>query len=194
MKNSRGFSVLWKLMALPFCLTAFGAPADHAAKPQLVIIDTDIGDDIDDAYALALALKSPELKIVGVTTTFGDTHLRAALVERYLTAVGRNDIPILAGPPTRTSNVMTQAAYAKRAPEKKFGEGSQFIVRQAREHPGEITLIGIGPLSTIRHAIEVDPEGFRKLKRVVSWEAAFIEDMDSTGRANRNRPSRSGTF
>jgi purine nucleosidase len=44
-----------------------------ASSPQKVIIDTDIGDDIDDAFALALALKSPELKVLGVTTTFGNT-------------------------------------------------------------------------------------------------------------------------
>lgn len=136
-------------------------------KPQLVIIDTDIGDDIDDAFALGLALKSPELRVLGVTTTFGNTELRARLVERYLAAVGRSDIPVFAGPMTKTDNVMTQAAYAKQAPEKRFGDGAEFILREAREHPGEVTLIGIGPLSTVRAAIERDPAAFRKLKRVV---------------------------
>ena len=72
------------------------------AQPQLVIIDTDIGDDIDDAFALALALRSPELHILGVTTTFGDTELRARLLDRYLAAVGPGDIPVAAGPATKT--------------------------------------------------------------------------------------------
>ena len=44
-----------------------------------IIFDTDIGDDIDDAYALALLLRSPEVQVVGVTTAFEDTHLRARL-------------------------------------------------------------------------------------------------------------------
>ena len=134
---------------------------------QLVIIDTDIGDDIDDAFALALALKSPELKLLGVTTTFGNTELRARLLDRYLNAVGRSDIPVFAGPASKTDNVMTQAAYANRAPEKKHGDGAEFILQAAREHPGQITLIGIGPLFTVQAAIERDPAAFRKLKRVV---------------------------
>ena len=57
------------------------------ATQQLVILDTDIGDDIDDAFALALLLQSPEIKLLGITTAFGDTELRARLVERYLAAV-----------------------------------------------------------------------------------------------------------
>jgi len=61
------------------CALLIGSPlpfyaADAAAKPENIIIDTDIGDDIDDAFALALALRSPELQIVGITTTFGDTE------------------------------------------------------------------------------------------------------------------------
>src|SRR3984957_20636414 len=93
--------------------------AKAGSAPQLVIIDTDIGDDIDDAFALALALKSPELKILGVTTTFGNTALRARLTERYLQAASRSDIPVFAGPPSKTDNLMTQAAYAKHGPERK---------------------------------------------------------------------------
>jgi purine nucleosidase len=142
-------------------------PAKPPSSPQLVIIDTDIGDDIDDAFALALALKSPELKILGVTTTFGNTEMRARLLDRYLTAVGRSDIPVFAGPASKTDNVMTQAAYAKQVPEKKHGDGAEFILREAREHPGQITLIGIGPLFTVQAAIERDPAAFKKLKRVV---------------------------
>jgi len=92
-----------------------GQATAGSARPQLVIIDTDIGDDIDDAFALALALKSPELKILGVTTAFGDTELRARLVDRYLAAVGRTDIPVAAGVKTPANNVFTQAAYAKRS-------------------------------------------------------------------------------
>jgi len=112
-------------------------------------------------------LKSPELKVLGVTTAFGNTQMRARMVDRYLQAVGRSDIPVFAGPMTKTDNVMTQAAYAKRAPQKKFGGGAEFILREASDHPGEITLIGIGPLFTVEAAIKRDPAAFRKLKRVV---------------------------
>ena len=154
--------------------------AQQVTAPQLVIIDTDIGDDIDDAYAVALALKSPELKILGVTTTFGDTLMRARLLDRYLKAVGRSDIPVNAGPSLLTDTHknhiwqkrkmppgMTQAEYALHSPARKFGDGADFILREAREHPGQITLIGIGPLFTVQAAIERDPVAFRKLRRVV---------------------------
>src|ERR1700689_1046369 len=79
-----------------------GAPADaHAQAPaekQKVIFDTDIGDDIDDAFALALAVSSPKLEVLGVTTAWGDTDLRARLTARLLKATGHGEIPVAAGP------------------------------------------------------------------------------------------------
>ena len=59
-------------------------PAGAQVVPSKVIFDTDIGDDIDDAYALGLLLRSPGVQVVGVTTAFQDTHLRARLVTRFL--------------------------------------------------------------------------------------------------------------
>jgi inosine-uridine nucleoside N-ribohydrolase len=162
-----------------------GAPGKPAAKPELVIIDTDIGDDIDDAFALALALRSPELHILGVTTTFGDTELRARLLDRYLAAVGRSDIPVAAGPETKTGNVMTQAAYARQAPDKKHADGVQFLLDQIRRHPGEITLIAIGPLCTVQAVIERDPATFRKLKRVVMMGGSIYRGYDGPSVGNQ---------
>lgn len=165
---------------------AAGAEANTPGAPQLVIIDTDIGDDIDDAFALALALKSPELKILGVTTAFGDTELRARIVDRYLAAVGRIDIPVNAGVETKTDNVMTQAAYGKRAPDRQHGDGVAFLLEQIRRHPGEITLIGIGPLFNVQAAIEKDPATFKKLKRVVIMGGSIDRGYD--GQNGERRP------
>lgn len=147
--------------------TRLPAKASAEARPQLVVIDTDIGDDIDDAFAVALALKSPELRILGITTTFGDTELRARLLERYLTAVGRSGIPVAAGPETKTGNGMTQKAYAEGWAGKPRGDGVEFLLSQIRRHPGQVTLIAIGPLFTVQAAIAKDPATFRKLRRVV---------------------------
>ena len=160
------------------------------APPQLVIIDTDIGDDIDDAFAVALALKSPELKILGVTTTFGDTELRAQLLDRFLADTGSSDIPVAAGPATKNENVLTQAAYARRAAERKHADGADFILKQIRAHPGEITLIAIGPLFTVQAAIERDPATFRKLKRVVFMGGSIYRGYgeDSTGKQRPAEP------
>jgi len=72
MKNAR---ILVWVGVLALAAAAAGQQSSAAvatpAEPQLVILDTDIGDDIDDAFALALALRSPELKILGITTAYG---------------------------------------------------------------------------------------------------------------------------
>ncbi len=141
-------------------------PASTAEK---MIIDTDIGDDIDDAFAIALALRSPELEILGVTTTFGDTEARARIADRLLGEAGRADIPVLAGAPTKTSNVMSQRRYGQRGSLGKVSHANavDFIVEQIRKYPGQITLVGIGPLMNVGAVIDKDAATFRKLKRVV---------------------------
>jgi inosine-uridine nucleoside N-ribohydrolase len=150
-----------------------------AGQVQLAILDTDIGDDIDDAFALALVLRSPEIKLLGITTDFGDTELRARLVDRYLAAVGRSDIPVAAGKATPHSNVFTQAAYAEREPDRKHADGVQFMLDQIKQHPGEVTLIAIGPLVDVGEAIRRDPETFRKVKRVVMMGGSVYRGYDS---------------
>ena len=162
------------------------AASSQMVVPQLVILDTDIGDDIDDAFALALALRSPELRILGITTTFGDTELRARLVDRYLHAKGRDDIPVAAGIPTPHNNVFTQAAYARQWPEVKHWDGVAFLLSQIRAHPGEITLIAIGPLTNVQEAIKLEPATFRKLKRVVLMGGSIYRGYD--GHNGERRP------
>lgn len=155
------------------------------ATPQLVILDTDIGDDIDDAFALALVLRSPELNLLGITTEFGDTELRARLVDRYLNAVGRGDIPVKAGVETPAPNHFTQAAYARGGPAGKHGDAVDFLLGQIRAHPGEITLIAIGPLFNVQAAIQRDPAMFKKLKRVVMMGGSVYRGYDGPGGAHR---------
>lgn len=136
---------------------------------QKVILDTDIGDDIDDAFALALALKSPELQILQVNADFGNTQLRARLLERFLSAVHREDIPVAVGVQTTAPNDLTQRRYAERFPESELTkrDAIQTTLELIRKYPGEITLIGIGPYVNIGAMIDKDAETFRKLKRVV---------------------------
>ncbi len=141
----------------------------QSGAPEKIIIDTDIGDDVDDAFALALAVKSPELQILGVTMTFGDTEARAKITDRFLGEVGRADIPVLAGRATATKNPMSQGRYGESGHFVKasHGDAVEFLLEQIRKYPGEITLIAIGPLMNVGAAIDKDPGTFRKLKRVV---------------------------
>jgi purine nucleosidase len=182
------------VLTLHFAQMASGqAPAGQAGsklqlKLQLAILDTDIGDDIDDAFALALALRSPELKILGITTAFADTELRARLVDRFLAAVGRTDIPVAAGVPTPHDNVFTQAAYARQQVERKHPDGVAFLLEQIRAHPGEVTLIAIGPLVNVGEAIKRDPATFRKLKRVVMMGGSVYRGYGDVKPGEQPRP------
>jgi inosine-uridine nucleoside N-ribohydrolase len=146
----------------------------QSAAPEKIIIDTDIGDDVDDAFALALAVKSPELQVLGVTTTFGDTETRAKIVDRFLGEVGRPEIPVRAGKATAAKNPMSQQRYAESGrfitvlhSEASHGDAVDFLLEEIRKYPGEITLIAIGPLMNVGAAIDKDAARFKKLKRVV---------------------------
>jgi len=155
----------------------------QAPQPQLVIIDTDIGDDIDDAFALGLALPSPELKILGITSAWGDTKLRARLLDRLLCETGRTDIPVAAGIEKHGPGQATfsQARCAERQPDKPHAPAVDFILDQIKRHPDEITLIGIAPLTNLGAAIERDPATFKKLKRIVIMGGSVRRGYDDLG-------------
>jgi inosine-uridine nucleoside N-ribohydrolase len=156
-------------LSFVLCLCAAAVWAQSAAHaPEKIIIDTDIGDDVDDAFALALAVKSPELQVLGVTTTFGDTEARARIVDRFFGEVARGDIAVLAGKTTATKNPMSQRIYGdSHFAKASHGDAVDFLLEQVRKYPGEITLVAIGPLMNVGAAIDKDAGTFRKLKRVV---------------------------
>jgi inosine-uridine nucleoside N-ribohydrolase len=146
-----------------------GQSSPTPALPEKVIIDTDIGDDIDDAFAVALALRSPELQILGIITTFGDTETRAKLLDRFLAEVGRPEIPVAAGAPSPPKSTLTQRRYAESGHYSKpsHPDAVAFLLEQIRRYPGQITLIVIGPLMNVGAAINKDPATFGKLRRVI---------------------------
>jgi purine nucleosidase len=158
-----GFSAV-----LVVVLTAFPAYAHTSGSKSKIILDSDIGDDIDDAFAVALALVSPEMQIVGIQTGWGDTQLRAALVERLLSETGHSGIPVAQGIATQSKTAFSQAAWARGGPlDKPHPKAVDWLLRQIRDNPGELTLIAIRPLTNLGAAIDKDPAAFRKLKRIV---------------------------
>src|ERR1043166_9174316 len=155
-----------------FLTAAFAAPLaaqpGPAHIPAKIILDTDIGDDIDDAFALALALRSPEVQLIGITTAWGDTALRARLVNRFLKDSGADPIPVLVGVPTKSSTAFSQSSWAEQGTPSPAQPGAvEFLLNQAAKSPGEITLVAIGPLTNIGAAIDKDAAAFRKFERVV---------------------------
>jgi purine nucleosidase len=152
-----------------------------SATAELVIVDTDIGDDIDDAFAIGLALQSPEVKILGITTAWGNTGLRARLARRFLRETGHADIPVAVGQekyPAKGTLTFSQARYAEREPEVESPGAVDFLLEEIRKHPGEITLVAIGPETNLGAAIGKDAETFRKLKRVVLMGGSVYRGYD----------------
>ena len=184
--SSSRYSKFVVLALLSLC-SLFGGASAWAQTKQLVIIDTDIGDYIDDAYALALALRSPEFQILGITTTSGDTNLRAKLAERYLAEAGRSNIPVSAGVPAPPKGTFTQRAYAERGHFEPAAhpKAADFILAQIRKHPGEITLLCLGPLVNEGAMIDQDPRTFRKLKRVVMMGGSIRRGYDTDTSTHR---------
>lgn len=175
--------VIRVLTTLLILAAAADAQSTQPSVPEKIIIDTDIGDDVDDAFAVALALHSPELEILGISTTFGDTETRAKLLDRLLGEAGREDIPVAMGTPTQTNNPFTQRRYAEGGhfARSAHPQAVEFILEQIRRYPGQITLVAIGPLVNVGALIDKDPEAFRKLHRVVLMGGSIVRGYGDLG-------------
>ncbi|SKB00564.1 purine nucleosidase [Agreia bicolorata] len=128
-----------------------------------VILDTDIGSDVDDLMALALLLGTPSVELVGVTTVYGDTALRARLAKRVLRMVGA-DVPVHAGIllPLSGRDVWWAghegALYEGLDSEPYDSDDAvQYLIDEVLAAPGEIDVIAIGPLTNIAAAINAEP-------------------------------------
>jgi inosine-uridine nucleoside N-ribohydrolase len=140
------------------------------AGPFRVIIDTDPG--VDDAFALLFAMRSPELKIEGITAVAGNVPLELTLPNalRMVEIAGRNDIPVAAGAKAPLVRRLVTAAYAHGEnglggavfpePEiKPVSEPAAELIRASiRKYPGEVTLLTVGPLTNVATALNMDSE------------------------------------
>ena len=132
-----------------------------------LILDTDIGTDVDDILALGLILGSPELKLEGVTCVYGDVGLRARMVLKVFKLRGVSGVPVLAGAarPLLGQKLVHWAGHEGKGllePEddalRPVSEHApDFIVRMVMDNPGQIHLVGIGPLTNIAQAFLLEP-------------------------------------
>jgi purine nucleosidase len=153
-------------------LVAVATPAAAQQTRMKVVLDTDIGTDIDDAWALGYALKSPSFELLGVTVTDADTPQRARLACKLLYRLGRTDVPVAVGrktaavPPDRVDYQFTWAedfqAYKPIA-----ASAVEFLADIIHRNPGQITLIAVGPLQNIGDLVRQHPEVVPLVKRVV---------------------------
>jgi len=135
-----------------------------------VILDTDIGSDIDDTWALIMMLKSPELDPKLITTETGNTTYRARIVAKILERAARTDIPIGIGIHLSDESG-PQSAWIKdyeisRYPGIVYRDGVKSLVETIMNSSEPITLICTGPLTNIAAALEVEPKIAEKAKFV----------------------------
>jgi purine nucleosidase len=151
-----------------------GANQSSLSKHNILIV-TDIGDDIDDALALALALCSPEIELLGVTTVFGDTQKRALLAAHVLRVFGREDIPVAVGQQVpllfrhRPSGVPQAAILDTCVTSYDLSpySGPELIIQAATTHLGNLTLLCLGPLTNIATALIIEPRLFLAIRNIV---------------------------
>jgi len=136
-------------------------------KPTRIILDTDIGTDVDDCLALALILASPELELIAVTTVYGDVRLRARIILKLFELRGVRGIPVSMGaskpllgkPPVYWAG---HEGVGLLGPEDEALRPSNehaldLIKRAVMANPGEITLVAIGPLTNVALALLKEP-------------------------------------
>ncbi|MGA2408296.1 MAG: nucleoside hydrolase [Bacteroidales bacterium] len=151
------------------------------AQKQKVILDSDLGGDIDDAYALALLLASPELDILGVVMDYGNTPKRAQIACRMLYETGRENIPVVVGRKTGDDysyQFYWGEGFDKVQPVKQAA--ADFIIEQLKKYPNEVILITIGPVPNMADILDKDPGALKLAKHVYSMYGSFYMGYDSS--------------
>lgn len=160
--------------------------------PQ-ILLDTDIGTDVDDAVALAYLLRHPDCELLGITTVTGEAEKRASLASALCKAAGK-DIPIYPGEDQpmqgeQRQRIAQQAAALPRWPhETDFpkGQAVEFLAQTIRSHPGEVTLLTIGPLTNIGLLFSRHPDVAALLAGLVMMGGNFDETGPEAGRIEWN--------
>jgi purine nucleosidase len=155
-------------------LPALAADSTRAEKVP-ILLDTDIGTDIDDAFALALALASPEVDLQGVTTVGDSAQDRAWIVCRLLTAVGRRTIPVAWGRDPQPKDTIEGQIQYRRHPAPIFNRTSkpvkesavEFLYAKLKAQPGKLTIVAVGPLTNIARLLTRHPDCKPWIKRLV---------------------------
>lgn len=174
-------------------LLAHATPTPSAAPPAAslpVIIDTDVGDDIDDAFALTTALLDRRLVVLGITTAWGDTRTRVLLVRRLLAALGRQDVVVAQGPATVSKVPFTQKTWALGATDRTPApDAIEFLDAKLRARPGEITLVALAPLSNIEALQRRDPQALGRARQVVMMGGSIYAGYNLGGALPNAEPS-----
>ncbi|MCM2389742.1 nucleoside hydrolase [Streptomyces albipurpureus] len=154
-----------------------------APRPYDVLLDTDIGSDVDDALALGVLLGSPEVSLSGVTTVYGDTLLRARLAHRLASLAG-HDLTVVPGTAeTLSGREVWWAGHEGNAFDDLNTErvrddtsAPRFLTESVRARPGAIDLVAIGPLANVARAIAHDADFVTDVRSLYLMGGRFRSD------------------
>lgn len=142
-----------------------------------IILDTDIGTDVDDALALAFAVRSPELDILAVTTVGVDVRLRARIARKLLRGLGRDEVPVAAGCDRRLNGeafgpmpISGARGFIETEQDGlplQEGHAVDLIIDLLQQAEARITLVLIGPLTNAAMALRRCPQISEKIERLV---------------------------
>lgn len=155
-------------------------------SPKKILINTDLGDDIDDSAALIMALNSPELEIVGITTVYGDTTKRAEMVLELCAKYGREDIPVCAGfgRPIieQIDSVASPIQYEILEKDRKEQiisccDGPEFLIQNVKKYP-DLTIVELGAMTNLGIAFYREPELMKQVNVIAMggvFSSSFVE-------------------
>ncbi|KJZ05323.1 MULTISPECIES: nucleoside hydrolase [Halomonas] len=163
-----------------------------------IIFDTDPG--VDDAQAIAIALRHPDIELLGMTTTFGNVDIETATHNALLLGeIAGQPVPVAQGsacPMVKPRHPAPKHIHGDNGlgnitlPEVKgqadARSAAQFIVDTVRQRPGEVSLVAVGPLGNLAAALQLDPEITRLVKQVVIMGGSIREGGNVTPVAEAN--------
>lgn len=157
-----------------------------------IIIDTDIGDDIDDAYALAVAVRMGCFDILGVTTVYRNSLQRAKIASALLRAMDRGDIGVYVGNDYPYRETFCIEPFEEALPDGRpviphyseaFGKmpvcgqaAAEFIAEQAEKYPNEVVVVAIGPLTNLADVARKYPASYAKIAEIVCMGGSFSKE------------------
>lgn len=158
-----------------------------------ILLDTDIGTDVDDTVALAYLLSHPDCELLGITTVTGEADKRASLASVLCKAAGK-DIPIFSGAESpmqgeQRQRIAQQAEVLPHWPHQvdfPKGQAVDFLASTIRAHPGEVTLLTVGPLTNAGMLFSEQPDVAELLAGLVLMGGNFDETGPEAGRIEWN--------
>ncbi len=157
-----------------------------------IILDTDIGDDIDDAFALRYVLGLEQIELLGITTVYKNVVERARIAKRFVNLYGANikvyagenkpfrkNVRLLCGEKIREDGLIKIDHYHSDIDGERYdGENAvDFILEALRKYPHEITLVAIGPLTNLAKCAQKDMKTFRLAKELLIMGGRFEDKV-----------------